>query len=89
MVQYWLIRTRSESLKNHEAALTRNDVPRLANTIAAGGVVAPVLLMQGLATTPASSTTLLLNLEGMLTPVLAWFVFKENFDRRIALSLVS
>ena len=27
----------------------------------------------------------LLNLEGVLTVVLAWFVFRENFDRRIAL----
>src|SRR5260221_5112128 len=39
--------------------------------------------MLGLAVTPASSASLLLNLEGVLTAVLAWFVFKENFDRRI------
>jgi drug/metabolite transporter (DMT)-like permease len=40
--------------------------------------------MFGLAVTPASSASLLLNLEGVFTALLAWFVFKENFDRRIA-----
>jgi drug/metabolite transporter (DMT)-like permease len=46
-----------------------------------------LLLMWGLAVTPASSASLLLNLEGVLTAVLAWFVFKENFDKRIALGM--
>jgi drug/metabolite transporter (DMT)-like permease len=32
-----------------------------------GGVIAPVLLMVGLARTPAASASLLLNLEGVLT----------------------
>jgi drug/metabolite transporter (DMT)-like permease len=32
---------------------------------------------------------LLLNLEGVLTALLAWFVFKENFDRRIAAGMAS
>src|SRR5262249_6386665 len=48
------------------------------------GVVGPLLLMWGLAQTPASSASLLLNLECVFTAVLAWFVFKENFDARIA-----
>ena len=46
-----------------------------------------MLLMWGLAVTPAASPSLLLNLEGVLTALLAWFVFKENFDRRIALGM--
>jgi drug/metabolite transporter (DMT)-like permease len=37
--------------------------------------------------TPASSASLLLNLEGVLTALLAWFVFKESFDARIALGM--
>ena len=44
-------------------------------------------MMWGLAATPASSASLLLNLEGVLTALLAWFVFKENFDRRIAMGM--
>jgi drug/metabolite transporter (DMT)-like permease len=52
--------------------------------IFSGGVVGPVLLMAGLTRAPAASASLLLNLEGVLTALLAWFVFRENFDRRIA-----
>ena len=37
---------------------------------------------------PASGASLLLNAEGVFTALLAWFVFRENFDRRIALGMV-
>jgi drug/metabolite transporter (DMT)-like permease len=84
---YSLIRLRSEAPAPQEAALTRKDWPSLTGAIVAGGVVGPVLLMWGLAITPASSASLLLNLEGVLTALLAWFVFKENFDARIALGM--
>jgi drug/metabolite transporter (DMT)-like permease len=45
--------------------------------------------MFGLTMTPAASASLLLNMEGVLTALLAWFVFRENFDSRIALGMVS
>jgi drug/metabolite transporter (DMT)-like permease len=45
--------------------------------------------MSGLARTPASGASLLLNLEGVLTALLAWFVFRENFDRRVALGMAA
>lgn len=32
---------------------------------------------------------MLLNAEGVFTALLAWFAFKENFDRRIALGMVA
>ena len=82
-----LIRSRTGRLRSQEASLQRADWPWLAGAIAAGGIAAPMLLMWGLATTPASSASLLLNLEGVLTAALAWFVFKENFDKRIALGM--
>ena len=53
----------------------------------AGGVVAPVLLMSGLRAMPAAAAALLLNAEGVLTALLAWFVFRENVDRRIAFGM--
>ncbi|MGE3296771.1 MAG: EamA family transporter [Porticoccaceae bacterium] len=59
----------------------------LAGAIVAGGVVAPVLLMYGLSALPASGAALLLNVETVFTALLAWFVFRENFDRRIALGM--
>ena len=70
------------------ATLSAPDIPWLVGAIAAGGVAGPVLLMIGLVMTPASSASLLLNLEGVLTAILAWFVFKENFDRRILAGMV-
>src|SRR3546814_17901698 len=38
---------------------------------------------------PASGAFLLLDAEGVFTALLSWFVFKENFDRRIALGMVA
>ena len=84
---YRLIRSRAKAAGAREAALTRTDLPWLAGAIVAGGMVGPVLLMWGLMATPASSASLLLNLEGVLTALLAWFVFQENFDARIALGM--
>lgn len=59
------------------------DWPWLAGAVVIGGVLGPLLLMTGLARTPGSTASLLLNLEGVLTALLAWFVFHEQFDRRI------
>ena len=61
----------------------------LAGAIVFGGVIGPVLLMYGLTEMPASGASLLLNAEGVLTALLAWFVFNENFDRRIALGMLA
>lgn len=69
--------------------LRKADLPWLAAAILSGGIAGPVLLMFGLAQTPASSASLLLNMEGVLTAALAWFVFKENFDRRIVLGMLA
>ena len=68
---------------SREAGFKRGDLPWLTGTIVTGGVIAPVLLMIGLTTTPASSASLLLNLEGVFTTILAWCVFKEHYDRRL------
>jgi drug/metabolite transporter (DMT)-like permease len=75
--------------RRRDAGLARRDVPWLIAVVLAGGVAGPALLMWGLARTPASTSSLLLNLEGVLTAALAWFVFRENFDRRIALGMLA
>jgi drug/metabolite transporter (DMT)-like permease len=69
--------------QDRPVALTAPDLPWMAGAILTGGIAGPVLLMIGLTLMPASSASLLLNIEGVLTAMLAWFVFKENFDRRI------
>src|SRR5262249_38708833 len=70
-----------------EADLRRSDFWWLGCAILSGGVIGPILLLIGLRVTPASSASLLLNLEGVFTAGLAWFTFKENLDRRIALGM--
>jgi drug/metabolite transporter (DMT)-like permease len=69
--------------------LERREFLPLAGAVLFGGVVGPVLLMFGLVGMPASGASLLLNAEGVATALLAWFVFKENFDRRIALGMAA
>ncbi|MGE5638938.1 MAG: DMT family transporter [Clostridia bacterium] len=74
-------------LRGKWVRLPRADWPWLAGAIASGGVLGPVLLMVGLAATSAASASLLLNLEGVFTALVAWFAFRENFDARIALGM--
>lgn len=61
----------------------------LGGAILCGGVLGPVLLLAGLSRTAGSTAALLLNAEGVLTALLAWFAFKESFDRRIALGMAA
>lgn len=69
-------------------AMKAPDRAWLAAAIVAGGIAGPALLMIGLSGMQASGTSLLLNAEGVFTALIAWFVFRENFDRRIALGMV-
>lgn len=68
--------------------LRRAEWAWLLSAIACGGVLAPLLLMLGLVRMPAASASLLLNLEAVLTALLAWIVFRENADRRVVLGMV-
>lgn len=69
------------------AKLSRVERGWLGGAIIFGGMIGPVLLMWGLSQIPASGASLLLNAEGVFTVLIAWFVFQENFDRRIALGM--
>jgi drug/metabolite transporter (DMT)-like permease len=70
-----------------KVTLPKNEMVWFAGAILSGGVIAPVLLLLGLLYMPASGASLLLNMEGVFTALLAWFAFKENFDRRIAFGM--
>ena len=61
----------------------------LLAAVLCGGGIAPVLLLIGLLALPASHAALLLNAEAVLTALLAWLVFKENVDRRIAVGMAA
>lgn len=83
-----LLRALLKSSDAPESSLTASDLPWLAGAVLSGGIIGPVLLMTGLRYTDASSASLLLNMEGVLTALLAWFVFREQFDRRIFLGML-
>lgn len=69
--------------------IVRADWPWLLGATLSGGIVAPAFLMFGLGSTTGATASLLLNIEGVLTAVLAWVVFKENTDLRIVLGMLA
>ena len=85
----WLGVRRLSAEAQRASPIDRADWPWLAAAIAAGGVAGPALLMFGLARTDGSVASLLLNLEAVLTAVIAWVAFRENVDRRIFLGMAA
>ena len=71
------------------SGLKSSEWPWLIGAIAFGGVLGPVALMFGLTLTSGATASLMLNLESVLTAVLAWVVFKENADRRIVAGMLA
>ena len=63
--------------------LTLRDRWILAAVVLVGGVLAPPLLLWGLARSPATTTALLLNLEVVFTAILAGIVFGEHLGSRV------
>lgn len=80
----WRLLSRAPAVRLH-----RSELGWLAGAVVSGGMLGPLLLMTGLAGMAAADASLLLNAEGVFTALLAWFVFKENFDRRIALGMIA
>lgn len=66
-----------------ETSLSGPDHVWLAGAVIAGGVIAPVLLMWGLSGTGASEASLLLNLEGVITTLVAAVLFREAVGGRV------
>ena len=71
------------------SGLAAGEWPWLLGAIFFGGVLGPLALMFGLTSTSGSTASLLLNLEAVLTAIIAWVVFKENADRRIVLGMLA
>ena len=81
--------SRTTDERHNQSRIHVSEVPWLLGAIAAGGIAGPALLMLGLSTTPAATSSLLLNLEGVFTAVVAWVVFRENVDLQIFLGMVA
>lgn len=71
------------------SGLSASEWPWLLGAIVFGGMLGPVALMLGLTLTSGATASLMLNLEPVLTALLAWVVFKENADRRIVLGMLA
>jgi drug/metabolite transporter (DMT)-like permease len=69
--------------------IAAGDWPWLALAILVGGILAPALLMWGLARSDAADASLLLNLEVVFTATLAWVVFREPANPRVVWGLVA
>jgi drug/metabolite transporter (DMT)-like permease len=81
-------RITSDQQEVSKSRLGRNDAPWLVGAIVAGGIVAPISLMTGLTMITGFSASLLLNLEGAATAIIATMLFKEHLGRRIVLVIL-
>jgi drug/metabolite transporter (DMT)-like permease len=69
------------------APLEKKDLPWLIGAILTGGILSPISLMTGLTLVSGFSASLLLNLEGLATVLIAVFVFRENTGKRLWVAL--
>ena len=84
-----LLLRRLAGLRSADARLRGSALPSLAAAVLLGGIIAPVLMMAGLARTSAASAALLQNLEGIATMGIAWLAYRENVDRRLLLGALA
>lgn len=80
---------RGISTGREERTLHGQDWAWFGAAILTGGIVGPLLLMFGLALTPASTASLFLTLEGVFTALIAWAVFREHFHGRIGIGMIA
>ncbi len=73
--------------KKEKNIFDKTDLSWLAGVILFGGILAPIFLMLGLSQVSGSATSLLLNLEGVATALVASLVFREFTGRRFWLAL--
>jgi drug/metabolite transporter (DMT)-like permease len=75
--------------RSADPSLRRGDLPRLLLVAALGAVVAPALLVWGLQRSSGVRASLLLNLEGLFTVLLAWALWSEPVGLRAGLALLA
>jgi drug/metabolite transporter (DMT)-like permease len=71
-----------------EAKLQLSDLPRLLAMAGFGAVIGPVALAWGLQRTSGTSASLMLTLEALFTVVLAWRLYGESMDKRVASAML-
>ncbi len=84
---YRVVRRTSGLTAKSTVPLEIKDIPWLSGAILFGGILGPICLMMGLRVVSGFSASLLLNLEGLATAVIAVLLFKENTGKRFWLAL--
>ncbi|MBP7526346.1 MAG: DMT family transporter [Syntrophorhabdaceae bacterium] len=87
LAMYSIFKTILTSDKATDNNLKRKDLPWLFGAILSGGIFAPICLMFGLSKISGFTTSLLLNLEGVFTALIAVIAFKENAGKKVWLAL--
>lgn len=77
----------SRLAQEKSAKLEKHDLPWLIGAILTGGILGPICLMFGLRLVSGFSASLLLNLEGLATALIAMVIFKEHTGPRFWLAL--
>jgi drug/metabolite transporter (DMT)-like permease len=85
LTMIWAAGILSDNRKK-EAGLRGKDYLYLIAAIICGGVLGPIFLTTGLSRTYSSITCLLLNLEGIMTALLACLFFREAVGSRILIA---
>ncbi|HSA35620.1 MAG TPA: DMT family transporter [Methanomassiliicoccales archaeon] len=85
----WFLIRRGTSLRPERKRMERPDILYLMGSTFFGAILAPILLMVGLKWTAGSDASLLLNLEGILTAVIAVAFFHDKGGRRLWLALAA
>jgi len=63
--------------------LSQRQKGMLLGSVISGGVLAPICLVYGIREATAFEASILLNLETVVTTLIAWFIFHENVGSRV------
>ncbi len=74
--------------KKEQTKINKNDFPWLAGVVLFGGILAPILILFGLTQVSGVAASLLLNLEGVATALVASILFREFTGKRFWIALV-
>lgn len=85
----WFVVRRGTSSRPEPKGMQRSDLLYLMGSTLFGAMAAPILLMVGLKWTAGSDASLLLNLEGVMTAVIAVAFFHDKGGRRLWLALAA
>lgn len=85
----WIAMLARPRTRRVDAGLRRTDLPKLTIVVVCGGIAAPIALLSGLSQVSAAAGSLLTNLEGPFTLLLALLVFGEHMTGRALLGALA